>query len=112
MFALSVFYTPNLSLLFFALFVLFGTFGKAKDNKYIRLYPCLSEQSLKRGMPFKKYALHKSASVKKLTSLIDESAVNEVAVFDGDRIIKTLSPRAINQIIETGDLYSPIEKYV
>lgn len=111
-FVFSLFNTLNLSLLFFSLFVLFGTFGKAKENKYVRLYSSLSEQSLKRGMPFKKHAVYKSVSVKKLTSLIDESAVNEVAVFDGDKIIKTLSPRAINQIIEKGDLYSPIEKYI
>lgn len=112
LFIFSLFHTVNISLLFFALFVIFGSFGKAKENKYIRLYSSLSAQSLKRGMPFKKHALHKTASVKKLISLIDETAVNEVAVFDGDKVITTLTPRAINSIIETGDLYAPVERYI
>ena len=112
LFVFSLFNTPNLSLLFFSLFVIFGVFGRAKENKYVRLYASLSEQSLKRGMPVKKHALYKSASVKKLISLIDENAVNEVAVFDGDEIIKTLSPSAVSKIIEKGDLYSPIERYI
>ena len=111
-FALTIFYAVNLSLLFFALFIICGIFGKAKHNKYIRLYCALSEQNLKRGLPFKKHALHKSASVKKLVLLLDETAINEVAVFDGDRVIKTLSPSAVNSIIEKGDLYSPLEKYI
>ena len=39
LFVLSCFYTINLSLLFFSLFVLFGTFGKSSKNNYIRVYP-------------------------------------------------------------------------
>ena len=112
LFVFSLFNTPNISLLFFSLFVVFGAFGRAKENKYVRLYSSLSEQSLKRGMPVKKHALYKTVTVKKMISLIDENSVNEVAVFDGDKIIKTLSPSAVNEIIERGDLYSPLEKYI
>lgn len=111
-FVITIFNQINLSLLFFSLFVLFGAFGKNKENRYVRLYSALEEDCLKRGMPFKKHALYKTATVKKLMSLLDETAVNEVAVFDGEKQIKLLSPKKINEIIEKGDLYAPIEKYV
>ena len=111
-FIITIFNTVNISLLFFSLFVLFGAFGKNKENRYIRIYSALGEEALKRGMPFKKHALYKTATVKKLMSIIDESAVNEVAIFNEDKQIKLLSPSKINQIIENGDLYAPIEKYI
>ena len=111
-FIITIFNTVNISLLFFSLFVLFGAFGKNKENKYIRIYSALGEEALKRGMPFKKHALYKTATIKRLMSIIDESAVNEVAIFDENKQIKLLSPSKINQIIENGDLYAPIEKYI
>ncbi len=111
-FIITIFNKVNISLLFFSLFVLFGAFGKNKENKYIRIYSALGEEALKRGMPFKKHALYKTATIKRLMSIIDESAVNEVAIFNEDKQIKLLSPSKINQIIENGDLYAPIEKYI
>ena len=111
-FIISIFNQVNLSLLFFCAFVLFGTFSKDKDNKYVRIYSALSEENLKRGMVVKKIAVHKSTSVKKLLSLLDETCVNEVAVYEGDNVRAVLSQKRICQIIEKGDLYLSIEKYV
>lgn len=112
LFIVSFFYQINLSLLFFSLFVLFGAFGKAKENKYIKLYTALSSERLARGMPYKKQAIEKSATVKKLMSMLDENAVNELVVFSGEKEVTVLKQNRIGQIIESGDLYSPIAKYI
>ena len=112
LFIVSFFYQINLSLLFFSLFVLFGAFGKAKENKYIKLYTALSSERLARGMPYKKQAIEKNVTVKKLMSMLDENAVNEVVVFSGEKEVTVLKQNRIGQIIESGDLYSPIAKYI
>ena len=111
-FIFTLFYQANLSLLFFSLFVLFGVFGKAKENKYIRAYSLISEQALMRGLPIKRQALSKNATVKKMLSILDANALNEIAVFDGGKKIALFSQSKIIKIMETGDVYAKIEKYI
>ncbi|MBQ7235945.1 MAG: hypothetical protein IJX03_02165 [Clostridia bacterium] len=112
LFIISAFNEFNLSLLFFSLFVLFGAFGKNRDNKYVRLYSALSEERLKRGVAIKRQAVYKTVTVKKLMSMLDDTAVNEIVVFDGENQRTTLTQKRIGEILEKGDLYSPIEKYI
>lgn len=112
LFVLSLFYVPNPSLLFFSLFVIFGCFGRGKDNKYVKFCTAMSEDRLKKGLPVKIQALSSKATVKKLLSIVDEGAVNRVEVYDGDKKVATLSQSKINGIVEKGDLYSSIEKYL
>ena len=112
LFVVSIFHQINISLLFFSLFVLFGALNRNKENKYIRINSVLSNQRLKRGLVYKKQALHKSASVKKLISMLDEYAVNEIVVFDDGKPIKTLSQENINAIIEKGQIHSPIGDFI
>ncbi len=112
LFVLSIFYTFNLSLLFFALFGIFGLFGRGKENKYIRMYSVLDTEKLKHGVPYKKQAVDKGITVKKLVELLDVNAINEIAVFDKDVQIATLSQKKLTSIMEKGDLYSPIYKYI
>ena len=111
-FIFTLFNTVNLSLLFFSLFVLFGAFGKNKDNVYVKLFTALDEKRLKRGMDVKRQALHKNASVKKLLSMLEVDAVNEIVVFDDEKPIKTLTQDKLKELIESADLYSPIGRYV
>ncbi len=111
-FILTLFFQVNVSLMFFSLFVLFGTFGRSKDNKYVRAYSLISEQTLMRGMPVKRQALSKNATVKKMLSMLDGNALNEISVFDGSKKISTFSQEKIIKIMETGDIYSKIENYI
>lgn len=111
-FILTVFGTPNLSLLFFALFVSFGAFGRAKNNKYVKAYTVLSEQSLMRGIPVKRTAISKNATVRKMLSLLDENVLNEIVVYGDGKPIATLSQEKIRNIIENGDIYAKIEKFL
>ncbi len=111
-FIFTLFNTVNFSLLFFALFVTFGAFGKNKDNFYVKMYTALDTAKLARGMPYKRQALDKSASVKKMMSMLDDGCVNEIVVFSDQRPIKTLSHSEIVKIIEKGELYSRLENYI
>ncbi len=111
-FIVSVFNSVNFSLLFFASFVFFGAVMKGSDNVYVMLYQDLSVERLKRGMEVKRQAVHKSATVKKLTSMLEPTCVNEVVLYGDEGKIKTLSQEEIGKIIKNAELYSPIEKYV
>ena len=111
-FIATIFYQINLSLLFFSAFVLFGVFGKGKENKYVRIYTAVSEQNLLRGMCVKKYAFSKDVTVKKLMSAIDETSINEVVIYDGDKEIALLKQKKITEIIEKGEIYQPIYKFL
>jgi stage IV sporulation protein FB len=112
LFIVTIFNTINLSLLFFALFVTFGAFGKGKENRYVKAYSTLSENNLMRGVPIKRTAVSKNVTVKKLLALIDENAVNEIIVYDKNTQIAVLSQQKIEKIIENGDIYSTIEKFL
>ncbi len=103
---------PNISLLFFSAFVLFGAFGKGSKINYTKVCSSVSKAQLKRGMDVRRIAVDKSVTVKKMMSLLDESAINEILVFDGEDYITTVSQKKINRIILSADIYSPIEKYV
>ena len=111
-FIATAFTNLNLSLLFFALFVLFGVFGKAKENKYVRVSMDISLDALKRGLPCVRQAVDKSITVKKMVSLLSVNAVNELLVFDGAEQVALLTQKRITEIVKTGDLYSPISKYL
>ncbi len=112
LFVASCFFSVNISLLFFSLFVFAGVFDKNKDNSYIRVYSVLSPERLKRGIEYKKQGIAKSASVKKLVSILSSDAINEVVVYDNDKPIAVLGQDKINKILEKGDLYAPIYKYI
>lgn len=111
-FIFTAFNTLNLSLLFFSLFVLFGAFGKGRENKYVKLYTAVTTEKLKRGMEVKRQAVDKSITVKKLMTLLDQTAINEIAVYSGDKCIATLSQAKLNDIIARFDLYSKLEEYI
>ena len=111
-FILTMFSECNLSLLLFLLFVIFGAFGKNKENRYIKLYTALTVEKLKRGMDIKRQALHQSATVKKMLSILDVNAVNEIVVYDDEKRVGYLTESAINDLIEKGDIYAPLSKYI
>ncbi len=102
----------NFSLLFFSLFVVFGAFGKARENKYIKVYSSLTENKLKRGIVVKKQAVDESVTLKKLLTILDANALNEIEIYSKGEKITLLEDKKIKKIIENGDIYSPIGKYI
>lgn len=112
LFIISIFSTPNISLLFFSLFVLFGVLSKEKENNYIRAYVGVSREKLLKGVRISRFALDKDASVKRLVNLIDGDALNEVVILDGNEKLATLSEENIRKIILTGKLKSKIVEFI
>lgn len=112
LFVLTLFFTPNPSLLFFSLFVLFGAFGKARENKYVCAYNAVSQKRLNRGVPIKRQAVGVDTSVKKLISLLDTNALNEIVVYSDGKPLTTLTQEKIAKIIEKGDIYAKIDKFI
>jgi len=111
-FVFSAFNTVNLSLLFFASFVFVGAIMKGRENIYVKLYQDIDVQRLKRGMEVKKQALHKSATVKKMMSMLDTSYLSEIVVYDDDAPVTTLKQEQILEIVKKGELYAPLSKYI
>lgn len=102
----------NLSLLFFCAFVLFGALSREKENKYVKIFSALSEERLMRGTIVLTHAVHKDMSIKKLITLLDQRAVNEVAVFEDGVKIAHLNQREIEELIKNADIYSKISKNI
>lgn len=112
-FVLSVFLgVTNISLLFFSLFSFFGAIDKNKSNRYVRIYSIISEQKLVNGVNVKRQAISKNITLKKLISILDENAVNEIQVIDDEKVIAFLEQKDINDIMERGDLYQKIGAYL
>ena len=111
-FIVTVFKTPNVSLLFFAAFALAGATSKEKDNVYVKIGGGLSERKLLRGMPVVRQAVSKNITVKSLASVLDCNAVNEIDVYDGDKKITTLSQSRLSEILQSAEIYDEISKHV
>lgn len=109
-FVYSIFNKINFSLMFFGLFVLFGALEKKRDNVYVKLYSGVSEEKLMCGMPVKKIALSINADVKKLISLLDSNALNEVSLVEKGRTVKVLGDEELKKIIESFSVYTKLSE--
>lgn len=112
LFVISLFHTPNLSVLFFAAFVAFGALNKRGENVYVRLFSRVNAASLKRGMTYKKQALSADADIKKLVNLLDCDAINEVVLYKDGKEYKTLSQEEIAEICRNHSIYEKLSDVV
>ena len=102
----------NISILLFGIFAFFGAISVKKENKYVKIYTAINKEKLLRGMPFKKIALHKDATVKTLLKVLDQNAVNEVSIFDDYKEIKVLSQEKLFKILETANYKSKLSNFL
>ena len=63
-------------------------------------------------MPIKMQAVSSKTTLKRLVSLLDLNAMNRVEVYDGKEKVATLSQKRLEEIIEKGEIYSPIGKFL
>ncbi len=98
----------NFSLLFFSLFVSFGTFSRERENKYVKIFSVLSKDNLQRGMIVRRIAVDKDINVKKLICLLDNRAVNEVLVYENGKKIASLDQQRLEKVIESANIYSKL----
>lgn len=109
LFIISLFNTPNISLAFFAAFVIFGVFTRKKDSVYIKLYTGINPDALKRGMPCKKHGVSEEMTLKKLISVLDPNAINEVEVYRNGKVYARLSAADIFNLTENNSLYARLK---
>lgn len=101
----------NISVLFFAAFVLGGTFG-GKDCRYTRIRYDLTE-GLARGMEVRRVALSQDCTVKKALAYLERGRWLELLLFDGEgRFVCTLSQAQFCAIAEQADIYRPLSDYI
>ena len=112
LFIFTCFNSVNISLLFFALFVLVGALSKEKGNAYIRIAVFPNLERMKKGVKINRVGVDKSLSVRGLLTVVDSSKINEVVVFDGDKELKVLSQKELAKIIETGNLSSNLGSFL
>ena len=112
LFVASLFSKPNYSVLFFAGFILFGALNKKEENVYVRLFSEISDSALRRGMVYKKQALSVDADVKKLISILDADALNEIVLYRNGKKVKTLSQEEITQICKSRSLYEKLSEVI
>ena len=102
----------NFSLLFFSLFVCFGTFSRERENKYIKIFSTLSSQNLKRGMPLITHAVDKDVTIKRLMAILDVRAINQVVVYGNGKKLTSLSQERIEEIVKNGKIYSKLSEFL
>ena len=112
LFVVSIFFNVNVTILLFALFTLFGAMTNAKENKYILMYSLVDKENLMKGVPCKKQAVDENITIKKLIGVLDSSAINEVIVFSEGKVKAVLNHNRILGIIEKGDIYAKLAKYI
>ena len=112
LFVVTLFYTPNYSILLFSVFMLFGTFSVNEENAYVRLFKGVDKDRLKVGVKINRVAIDKSATVKALIATLDSSLLNEVEVYDGSKKICTLSQERLLKIATNGEIYSSVGRYL
>ena len=100
----------NFSLFFFALFVCFGTFSRERENRYIKIFSCASTENLKRGMVVVRHAVDKDITIKRLLQILNEHALNEVEVFDGESKIALLNQKRIEEILKNANIYTKLSQ--
>ena len=101
----------NFSLLFYASFILGGTFG-GKDCRYERIRYDLAPR-LARGMEVCRVALSAACPVKKALAYFERGRWLELLLFDGQgRFLCALSQAQLYEIAERADIYRPLSDYI
>ncbi len=104
-FIYSVFTTVNFSMLFFALFVLFGNVCVSKDNRYVRLINCFTLGDLKKGKIIKSAAISPKTTVNDLLKLQSPGQILECVIFDFDETeVCRLSGDKVIVLLQEGNL--------
>lgn len=99
----------NLSLLFFALFILVGAFSRGKDNIYVKYCCQFDSKKLKRGMEVSIIAFSENATVKDLLQRVKGEALYEVRILGDDgKIKKIFSPKNVLEIMSKYSLYEKL----
>lgn len=101
----------NLSLLFFAVFMLVGAFSRDERNIYVRLYSALNKKNLARGMAIKRVAVDENIKIMRLMEILDPEAVNEVEVYSSGKSRKILLQADLEKLLISASVYDTLKDY-
>lgn len=101
LFIYSLFTTPNITILFFSLFMFFGVFGVNNDNSYIKSYTSFIINSDKPKL-VRKIAVSEDTVIKELFLIIDNNFYYEIEVLlkNSNYSITLNNNEVINMLIE------------
>ena len=109
LFIYSIFVGINLSLLFFASFILFGNVFVKKDVDYVRIFSGMDMRAVKKGRRVYRVAVTEDAKVKVLYKFISVDHLTEVLITDSDGKTKnTLSAGKVFKLVSKGRPYSSV----
>ena len=107
-FALTAFTELNLSLLFFSLFILFGSFDLKNENEYVRIYESYSPSNIKNFKEVKTLAITSDFTVKRLLAALDGDCLYRLYVYYPNGKYKVLEPYDVGKLLEAKSLYEKI----
>ncbi len=109
LFIYSLFTTPNISILFFSLFMFFGVFGVKNDNSYVKSYLDFSDFNSDKPKLVKKIAVSENTLIKDLFLIIDNNFYYEIEVIFNNQNSVTLKNQEILTMLVEENIYTPIK---
>ncbi len=107
-FAVTALKELNLTLLFFSLFILFGSVDLKKGNEYVRIYEAYSPANIKNAKEVKTLAVKSDFTVKKLFAVLGGEYLVRLYVYSDDGKCSVLEPNDVKKILEKKSLYDKI----
>ena len=112
LFVYTCFHAVNFSLLFFALFALFGTLFTGRSNVYVKIFDNDFSSRIKRGAEIRRIAVSENLTVKRVIRLLDADALTEISVCsEGGKVLRVLQPWEVLGILSGDTLYDKMGKF-
>ncbi len=108
-FVYSLFTTPNITILFFSLFMFFGVFGASKENAYIKTYSNFNALLDKKPRLVKKIVVNEDTIIKDLFLIIDNNFYYEIKVVFNNHYEINLNHGEVIKILVEENIYLPIK---
>lgn len=108
LFVVSCFYRANFTIIFFALFALFGTVLTGKSNSYVRIFDGAYMRCIERGAQVKRIAVTPSITVKKIVAMMDDTCLTELAVYEGGTLTCIISPKELCDLVSGDTFYKTV----
>lgn len=109
LFVYSLFSVPNVSLLFFSAFALFGAFGGGADDTYVRIFESVEPSAIRKFKEIKTIAVTDAATVKSLYSILDGESLYRVFVYDRNgKVKRVIEPDEVSALFKGGSIYDKI----
>ncbi len=107
-FVYSVYTEINFTILFFSLFILFGSIDVKNESVYIRVYGNYSTVSIKNYKEIKTVAVNSDCTVKNFLELADGDALYRLYVYDESGVFRVIEPSELSSILEKKSIYEKL----